>query len=258
MFKTDTEILITILLGCLLFAILAIVIIWVIINYKRRQQKHFLEIEAMNEEFEKQLMRSQIEVQEATFSELSKELHDNIGQLLSSTKMLIGITERKLSDPPESLLIADETLAKAIHELRSLSKSLDKEWLQQFNFIDNLTNEINRINIAGELKIKFIHPSSLPLKADEQIILFRIVQEAVQNAIKHGRSNSIGITITERSFLLFITIEDDGKGFDTSLQSKGMGLRNIEHRTHLLKGTVTWKSEMDAGTTINIQLPIQS
>jgi len=257
MFKTENEILTTILLGVLLCTTLTVIAIWAILNYKKRQQKHFLEIETMNEAFEKQLMRSQIEVQEATLSVLGKELHDNIGQLLSSTKMLLGVTERKLVNPPDTLLIADETLGKAINELRSLSKSLDKEWLEQFNFIDNLTAEVSRVNASGDLSISFSHPVFLPLNAEKQIILFRIVQEAMQNALKHAQAKSIQVTVVEMLDTLVIRITDNGKGFNISDNKfNGVGINNIRNRTALLGGSVQWKSSIDEGTTILIQLPV--
>ncbi len=212
----------------------------------------------MNEAFEKQLMRSQIEVQEATLSVLGKELHDNVGQLLSSTKMLLGVTERKLENPPDTLLIADETLGKAIQELRSLSKSLDKEWLEQFNFIDNLAAEASRINTSGDLSISFSHPAFLPLNAEKQIILFRIVQEAIQNALKHAHAKTIHITVAEISEALIITIADDGQGFNIKNHKfNGVGISNIRNRTALLGGTAQWDSS-ETGTTILIQLPIQT
>lgn len=257
MFKTDGEILVTILLGTLLFAVLAVIVIIVVFSYKKRQQKHFLEIATMNKEFKQQLMQSQIEVQESTFATLSKELHDNIGQLLSSTKMLIGVTERKINNPPDSLLLAEETLGKAIQELRSISKLLDKEWLEQFDFLENLSTEVSRINSSGNIHIYFSKPQTITLKAEAQTILFRIVQEAIQNTLKHAQAKSIQINIIENEELLIITIKDDGMGFDINTCDKGIGLRSMQHRINLLKGDIFIEPKKHLGTTIILQLPIQ-
>lgn len=204
----------------------------------------------------KEILATKIETQEETMSILGKELHDNVGQLLSSTKMLIGITERNLQNPPETLLIANDTLAKAIYELRSLSKSLNKEWLEQFNFIENLSTEKDRINASKTIQIHFNHPQSIPLPADKQIILFRVVQEALQNGIKHSKANNIEITVETTVQALSISIKDDGIGFDVLNSSNGLGLLNIKQRVHLLEGTVYWISNQ-TGTTLNIQLPIK-
>ncbi|MBV9986966.1 MAG: hypothetical protein JO301_04770 [Chitinophagaceae bacterium] len=224
--------------------------------YNDRKKKHFEEKRIMASEFDQQLMQSQLETQEETMSMLSKELHDNIGQLLNSTKLLIGVTQRSLSDPPDTLVTANETLGLAIQELRSLSKSLDKEWLSQFNFIQNLEAEISRINSSRTLHIFLTRPESLPLKPNEQIILFRIVQELVQNAIKHAQAEHFYIKITKFPGKLQLTLSDDGSGFDPDAVQEGMGIRNIRHRTHLLGGSVVWQSAGYKGTVVLIELPV--
>jgi signal transduction histidine kinase len=236
--------------------LITLFIVMLVMAYLRRDLKHLKEKETMEADFEKQLLRSQLETQEETFDQLSIELHNNIGQLLNSTKLLIGVTQRELTGSPETLAIADETLAKAIQELRSLSKSLNKEWLQQFNFIENLESEISRINAARSLQIQLFNSATLPLKADEQIILFRIVQEVLQNAIKHAKAENIGIRIKDNSQLLTISIADDGIGFNEAAVSKSVGILNIKHRAALLGGTVQWRPAGNKGTDVIIQLPI--
>ena len=191
-------------------------------------------------------------MQEATYSILAKELHDNVGQLLSSSKMLLGIAQRKLSDPPETLGIAENILSKAIVELRSLSKSLDKEWLEQFNLIENLQAEVNRINSSGILKVDFNHENKLPFNPEKQIILFRIIQEALQNIIKHADARNVSIDIKEKDENLQIVITDDGKGLGAGSES-GLGIRNMKHRANLLGGSIVW-SNPDHGSCVTIDL----
>jgi signal transduction histidine kinase len=187
--KQDLIIVIVAIVATLIF--LGMIFLFLIVYYKGKKRKVQLEKEQMQQSFSQQLLQSQIETQEETMSILGKELHDNVGQLLSSTKMLIGITERSLDNPPATLLTANETLSKAIHELRSLSKSLNKEWLEQFNFIENIKAEATRINSSGMVTCSSAILTALPLKADEQLILFRIVQEAIQNALKHAKASHI-------------------------------------------------------------------
>lgn len=238
--------------------LITLFIVMLVMAYLRRDLKHLKEKETMEADFEKQLLQSQLETQEETLNQLSTEIHDNVGQLLNSTKLLIGLTQRALTESPETLTMADETLAKAIQELRSLSKSLNKEWLQQFDFIENLESEIARINAAKSLQIHLFRPATLSLRADGQIILFRIVQEVLQNAIKHAQAKNIEITIKDNSQLLTISIADDGTGFDEATASKSVGILNIKHRTHLLGGTVQWSSSGLKGTDVTIQLPVNT
>lgn len=250
----DNELFLAVIVGTILIIILIAFIISYFIIFTKKRNQHKQQVMLMQQAFTQQLLQSQIETQEETMGLLGKELHDNIGQLLSSTKMLIGVTERSLHNPPDTLLIAEDTLSKAINELRLLTKSLSKEWLQQFNFIENLTAEANRINASKKTTIAFTHPHKLPLEADKQIILFRIVQEAIQNAIKHAKAYFINISIVQKTALLELTINDNGQGFDFATVKKGLGITNIEYRIHLLGGTVHWDSNFN-GTTIYIQLP---
>jgi signal transduction histidine kinase len=238
--------------------LITLFIVMLVMAYLKRDIKHLKEKETMEADFENQLLQSQLETQEETFNQLSIEIHDNVGQLLNSTKLLIGLTQRALPEAPETLQLADDTLVKAIHELRSLSKSLNKEWLQQFNFIENMEAEVNRINAAKSIQLYLQRPPALSLKAGEQIILFRIVQEILQNSIKHAEPSKIEINIQQDSQLLTLDIADDGKGFDETTASKSVGILNIKHRTRLLGGTVVWNSSINKGTRVIIQLPVNS
>ncbi len=169
--------------------------------------------------------------------------------------MLLWITQKNLDKIPETLITAQETLGTAINELRSLSKSLDKEWLSQFDLVDNLTTEIKRINSSLTLHIEFSHSGKLPINTEEQIILFRIIQEALQNAIKHSEAKNINITIEAKNENLILTLIDDGKGME-QISKDGLGIRNMKHRTKLLGGNISWASQ-EKGTLVTIQLPLK-
>ena len=217
---------------------------------------HVNEKRRLQEDFRNQLLQSQIEVQEQTFQQIGKELHDNVGQLLSTSRMLIGLAERNLENPPDTLLTANATIGQAISELRSLSKSLDKEWLEQFDLIHNLQTEINRINAGNEVKASLHCNTQLQLPPAKRVILFRIIQEAMQNAVKHGKSSRIDISIIRKHTMLEITIQDNGVGFDINMQSTGMGLVNMQHRAAALNGVLKYHSGIEgAGTAVIVSIP---
>jgi len=233
--------------------LITLFIVVLLMAYKRRDYKHLKEKTLLEEDFNSQLLRSQIEVQEQTFSQIGKELHDNVGQLLSTSRMLIGLAERSLQTPPDTLLTANATIGKAITELRSLSKSLDKDWLSQFNLLDNLKAEVLRVN-AGSTISAHLHIHAEPvLPSSKQIILFRIIQEAVQNALKHSNCKVIDIYFYKKGTDAEITVADNGTGF-TNKESKGMGLKNMQYRTKLLGGTIRHSSSAK-GTSIVIVIP---
>ena len=108
---------ISIILGAsILLLLITLFIVMMIMAYLKRDIKHLKEKETMAADFETHILQSQLETQEETLSQLGEELHDNVGQLLNSTKLLIGVAERSIVNPPETLVMANETLAKAIQE----------------------------------------------------------------------------------------------------------------------------------------------
>ena len=244
--------------ACCFILLLCLFIILFVISYQKSTYKFLQEKQLMESAFKEELLHSQMEVQEATLSSLSKELHDNIGQLLSTTKMLIGITERSISNPPDTLHTANETLGKAISELRSLSKSMNKEWLEQFNLLENLMGEVNRINSTNTIKVHLSAVSDSYLKADEQIILFRIIQEAIQNSIKHADAGNIFIDIANEGSNLAIKVKDDGKGFNQTEAKNGLGLMHLKQRTQILGGTINWITQEKNGCTVLIEIPLKN
>jgi Signal transduction histidine kinase len=251
--KLSNDIIVILSSSAFLFLI-TLFIVFLLMAYKRRDYKHLQEKQLLEEHFNNQLLCSQIEVQEQTFMQIGKELHDNVGQLLSTSRMLIGLAERSMTSPPDALFTANATLGKAISELRSLSKSLDKEWLSQFNLIENLKNEITRINATATIhaSLQVTHQPALP--SSKQIILFRIIQEAIQNAIKHSGCDKLIISLSKQEGYLVITVYDNGKGFQAEVCEKGLGLKNMESRTQLLGGKINFISE-PGNTTITIHIP---
>jgi len=251
------QLIIAVLFGTALLLLLAFFLLFFLVRYRSRSNQYIQEREKLKKEFEQTLLQSQIEVQEHTFATLSRELHDNIGQLLVSTKALISVTQLKQPQPLETLQVAEETLAKTINELRAISKSLDKEWLKQFDFIDNLENEVKRINAMQTLQISYSHPDKLLLQPEEQIILFRIVQEAIQNSVKHSRAQQIDINVSNSISSLIVSIIDNGKGFTEEIISSGLGIKNMKQRTQLLGGTIDWTSSPGNGSTVILKLPVK-
>lgn len=245
--------------GFFIISFLIIFIILFITLYQKRYYRYQREKQIMQNQFQNELLKTQLETQEHSFEQISQELHDNIGQLLSSTKLLLGITTREMKTPPDTLKTAEQTVSKAIVDLRSLSKSLNSEWLHQFNLIQNLEAEKDRINTARNIEVKFISQyDNLPLEPEAQVILFRVVQEALQNSIKHASPKQIIVQVKNINNYFELKIEDDGCGFDVaSAKRESLGMRNMQHRTTLLGGTIEWSSNKEKGTVITITIPVK-
>jgi len=246
-----------IVIGCTFFLLVAIGIIFLVLIYQKRQLRYMLEKRQLQNQYTEELLKTRLETQEQTLNTLSKEIHDNIGQLLNSSKVLISVAQRRIATPEETLQTANETLEQAIQELRALSKSLSKDWLEQFDFIENLNREAARINAADGIRLSVASSTHLTMSKERQLVLFRIVQESFQNALKHSKASNIQITIEQPNGQIEVRIADNGKGFDDSDPAReGFGITNIKLRTALMGGTVQWKP-LQPGTEVKIQLPAQ-
>lgn len=244
----------------IVFVALSGIIIFVLFFYQKKRYVHKQQLVTMQNTFAQELLKTQLETQDYTFHQISEELHDNVGQLLSTTKMLIGITERNLQYTPDSLKTASETLGKAIHDLRSLSKSLSNEWLHLFNIVDNLKAELDRLNAARQVTVKFnTNSPNLPLEPQQQVMLFRVMQEALQNCIKHAQATEIGISIKLEENGVYLCLADNGQGFDAGAGGvkNGLGIMNMRHRIKLLGGTIEWVTNINNGTKVEVWLPVQ-
>jgi signal transduction histidine kinase len=256
---SGNEIVATTITGTILFIMLISFSIAFLLTYQKRKKDYQKEKEIMLSQFKQELLQSQLETQEYSFNQISQELHDNIGQLLSSTKLLLGITAMEMKNPPDTLKTAEQTVAKAIVDVRSLSKSLNKEWLHQFNLVENLQAEKDRINTARNIEVNLVSQyEKLPLEPEAQVMLFRVVQEALQNSIKHASAAHVFIEIKNTHAHFELNIEDDGNGFDIETAKKeSLGLRNMEYRIQLLGGTIEWKPGRKKGTLITIMIPVK-
>lgn len=242
-----------IVIASVFLLLVAVGIISLLLVYQKRQLRYQFEKQQLQNQYSEELLKTRIETQEHTLNTVSREIHDNIGQLLNSSKMLIGVAQR--APQPDTLQTAADTLALAIQELRSLSKSLNNEWLEQFSFTENLEAEMKRINASNKIRMT-VEQVPLTMPKDRQLVLYRIVQETFQNALKHGEPSHIHITLRMVNGHLHINITDDGKGFDLQDPSRqGFGITNIKLRTALLGGTVQWKAG-HPGTVVLIQIPI--
>jgi signal transduction histidine kinase len=241
------------------FLMVAIGIIIIILIHQKKQLRYIYEKQELQNQFQKELLKTRLEVHDETLDKLSKELHDNIGQLMSTAKVLIGTARRTLPDSLETLQLAGDTVSTAIGEIRALSKSLNTDWLEKFDFFENLRTEAARINASKEYTMSIFHPERIDMVIDQQLMLFRIVQEAFQNSLKHGKADHINIKVeqNERDHLSVI-IEDDGNGFDVhDITRHGLGMTNIKNRAAIMGGTAVWKSG-EKGTSVLIKLPLKN
>ncbi|MFK8037280.1 MAG: sensor histidine kinase [Crocinitomicaceae bacterium] len=241
-----------IIIGTCVFSIFIIFIILFIINYQKKQQ----DFEQEREEFKKALLETEIEIKEQTLTNISRELHDNIGQIASLIKINLNLLSKDLSEADQKKVQDSIELSKQlIKDVKALSVSLKSENLERFGLIKMMEKDIKRYKAAGKLKIDFDYPSSFsPLKADTEIILYRMSQEIFNNVLKHANASFVNIQISEDSKNVIFSFKDNGKGFNMNAVELGSGLLNLQERCKLVNAKLKMDSEKGKGTLIEIKI----
>jgi signal transduction histidine kinase len=221
---------------------------------KKDRQKQSAQVKAL---FEQTVLLSQLEIQEQTLRHISQEIHDNIGQVLSLAKLNLSTAGEKFV--PEKIMLSEELLGKAIADLRDVSKSLFNEINADRGLVEAIQNELKMIENITSLHTKFIMPADDPmLKKGHAIILFRIIQEILNNIIKHAKATEITLVITEELQRLSITITDNGRVSDKEKRedSAEIELKNIKDRAKIIDAAMKVNSQTGKGTIVMIEIPL--
>lgn len=250
-FVCFASLLLILLLGFLLFILL----------FQRRKSNRFIkEREALKVEFNEQLLKSQLEMQEQTFNTISMEIHDNVGQTLSLLKVQLNIIDHKEVYDKQLLGQAKENVTLIMTGLRDIAKSLSSERLRVSTLAEMIAHEADRVNQLGILNINLrCEGTEKNVTEEKKVIVFRMIQESFQNIVKHSMASAVQISLIYRQDELQIEINDNGKGFNSELaattRSSGMGLQNILKRATLIGGKARIESAANKGTTITIITP---
>jgi PAS domain S-box-containing protein len=203
------------------------------------------------------IMQALIQGEENERKRLSKDLHDSLIQQLAAAKFhvnsTLGIVKSKKIKP--ALSVSNKILREVIQEVRTICFNLMPPMLQEFGLFKSIKAFAIRYQRAS--KIEIVKNTDLPeISPELQLELFRISQELIANAIKHGEAEKIKVVFSFENNLLKISFTDNGKGFDIKKHSNGMGLRNIQGRIKSYNGVSKIVSKIGKGTSIKILIPI--
>lgn len=258
--STDAERYLLIYMVFLILVITAFVIVFFVV-FQKRKNKLLIEKYEQKRQFEEELSKSRLEIQEQTLKNIGWELHDNVGQLLSVANMQLNILSTQVADKvKEQLRESQEVLKKTLAEVRSLSKSLNSDVIKNLGFEQSIKNELDRINRLNFLKAELnIKGSSAENRIDvnDQTIIFRILQEFISNTIKHSNANNLEILIDYTDDELFISASDDGVGFDEGQVKPSSGLINMNKRADLINAHTELSSLKGKGVTLTLNYPIK-
>lgn len=230
--------------------VLLVIIVFFISSKKRLRQEMELAQTKLN--FEKELRQAETELSEHLMEQFAQEIHDNVGQLLVAMK--IQIENQKLDHPEweEGLKPVEIYLSEVISQLRLLSRTLNKDYVGQVGLMESLQLEVDRLRQLKRFNVILNNEASHSyLDKNQELMVFRILQEIFQNALRHSGASNLVITVDNEEKNFTIKIEDDGKGFDpaTIFQSrKASGLRNILKRSRLASMDCSIESTPGKGT----------
>ena len=252
---------ITIVVGvAILLAIVAIGIISLFLNYRNKRLQAIQETEKMQAAFNQQLLQSQLEIQEHTSNMISAEIHDNVGQILSLAKVQLNLIDQGETLDRTLLADAKESVSKAMTDLRDIAKSLNSERIKLSSLQEITELELQRVNRLGLMITSLkTNGETKNLQEQKKLIIFRIIQESLQNIIKHSKAKKIEICFHYEKDILRIEVADNGTGFDKTLLEKkeGLGLQNIISRALVIGGEANINSVPGQGTVITIISPYE-
>jgi PAS domain S-box-containing protein len=206
---------------------------------------------------ERKIIEATLYGQEMEKAEIGKELHDNINQMLTTVKLYHEMALSKREMTHSFINKAAEILLATIEEIRGLSKSLVAPGVFEISLTESVNDLIDTIAHGRNIKITFqVDDNKEELPGKVRIMIFRIIQEQLNNILKHAHAKKVRIRLTKDNMHLRLLIQDDGKGFDVKEKKCGIGLKNISSRAKCYDGMMTIDSAPGEGCTMLVFIPL--
>jgi len=259
--EQTTQITILVIISTIIFLLMPVVLVFYIKISIKYRKNHVIEKETMKQKFDAELLQTRIEVQDQTMQSIATELHDNVGQLLSLTTLTLNSVdldhvEKARKKIENSLGFVNDS----IKELRELAKILHGEQIVANGIGHAIEQEINWLNKSGVYELN-VNNQLINLETsapDKDLIILRLLQEIINNIIKHAKATSINIDSSYKNGILFLNVVENGIGFEVEKIKKartGMGLNSIYKRVEMINGQLKLNSSPNQGTTILIEIP---
>lgn len=258
------EIIFTLAASVIIMLALSGFVIYIILASQRRKLQQQHEKEQLRESYEKEVLTTQIESRDQTLRDVSQEIHDNMGQLLSVARINLNILEKEFAGHPQlqRLNETNNLLGDVIKYIRMLSKGLNSDMLGSYGLRESIKFELKRIEQSALITCQFFtEGEDFAIDAKKEIVIYRMVQEILNNILKHAAASIISIHMRYSSDTFSLVIQDNGTGFNQAeaaargIQESGSGLRNLQKRAALVGAELQIISAPAQGTTITITLP---
>ncbi len=229
-------------------------------NFRNKRILQNLKITELEKDKQLLVIDAMLKGQEEERGRIAKDLHDGLGGLLSGTKLSFTNMKENLLLTPENAILFEKSIGMldtTISDLRKVAHNLMPEALFKFGLNDALNDFCSSIQLASNITIDY-QKIGLDRKLGNtaETFIYRIIQELVNNAVKHAEAKEILVQVAYSNTKISVTVEDNGKGYDKNQVNKGDGLDNIAYRVKYLSGTIDTVSSPNNGTSINIELNV--
>ncbi len=247
------EIVLIYIVGTFGMIILAGAVFFFFVTYQKRLLKKELEINKIKSDQQEEILRNTILAQEKERKRIAQDLHDEVGAMLSVVKLNVSRFERK-SENDSAKELANETktyLENVITQVRRISRALMPPSLEKLGLDFAVEEFVNWANKSGQIEVEY-WKSGQPLRfnSKKELAVFRVVQELVNNAIKHAEASKILIKARFTPVSIAISVTDDGVGFEMDKMTKtGLGLKNLESRAQIMGARIKINSSPGKGTS---------
>ncbi|GAA4278414.1 sensor histidine kinase [Aquimarina mytili] len=227
------------------------------IAFQRRKNKLLLDKFKAEQRYEDEIFKSRIEIQEQALKNVSWELHDNIGQLLSTAVMQINIMSTTIDkNATDSLNDVRKLVGDSLQEIRNLSKTLNNEVIHNIGLEKSIQVELDRFEKLRFLKTKLlVTGEEFHIDPKDEIILYRIIQEFFSNTIKYAEASNLEVELKYSPDSLDIKVQEDGVGFDMKSVQANSGLLNMKSRAAMVKANYEYKSAPGEGVMLRLSYP---
>lgn len=259
--QTNPEAIVTIVAIVIILTFIGAIVIIALIYYFDRKKRLIKEKEILKATYEKAILQLTIEVQEQTMQTIGADLHDNIGQLLSLISLTLSSVDMEdINKAKQKIGSAHDLTLQSVKELRLLGKLLDGDQLISLGLSEAIAYQIKWIKKSGKFQVVYTEENKIPKHGnhDKDLVLFRILQEVLNNIIKHSYAGRVTIKLGYKASAIDLQVMDNGKGFDVATlpdNQKGMGLLNLQKRAKIVGGEVLITSQPGDGTCIDIHIP---
>ncbi len=240
------------------------IIIAIIYLYKRNQNRFFQQTELLKLDHEKNILNTQLEIQQNTFSNISREIHDNISLSLTLAKLYLNTADAEASAKTKELIsLSENQISIAMTGLRNITAGMYADHdIGSNGLIKTIEEEIGKIRKAGvhEVKLSLVG-DPIFMDAQRELVIFRIIQESLNNIIKHSQARNITLELNYMSDKVRVKIQDDGIGFSEKAREetheKRSGLQNMQTRCAMFNGSFHIESQPGQGSTIFVTIPYE-